>query len=404
MIADLPSSSSVLLAQSLLQQPSWVLHPAAAQLGGDFGETHWANALRASNEQLIPRSLTLALQAPEGAPVDGVPGYPAALLACLRIHAAHLADDREVVAMVLQRGLAECLEPAALGQVIDAVPQSLRIVARPQVEVRLDAGSRRHAAQLRAVGCTRLNVVDLPHADGPALLAQGLREGFTACYYQLRVPDMADTGFLARLDQVLALAPDRIVLPAPSTLPARPDVSAWLGAWQAVRGAGYVPIGGDHYQRGDRLPPLTIAGESRHCDLARVPRRDRSDFLGIGSGGYSQIGDVYCRLEPDFIRWQARLAGGHAGVTCGRVQSETEALASGLMQQIACNHTLDVAEFEWRNAMSFADRFSAALDRLAPIIARGWARWEQDVLRLAPEGALLWRMMAACFRTTRDGS
>ncbi|PAM48350.1 coproporphyrinogen III oxidase, partial [Acinetobacter baumannii] len=105
---------------------------------------------RASNEHLIPRGLTLGFQT--GRMGRDVPAerYLDTLLAALRLQADALAEDREVVAMVLQLGLAEALPPSLLGQLLDAVPRHLRTVARPQVEVRLDAGSAVAPAELRA--------------------------------------------------------------------------------------------------------------------------------------------------------------------------------------------------------------------------------------------------------------
>jgi coproporphyrinogen III oxidase-like Fe-S oxidoreductase len=135
-----------------------------------------------------------------------------------------------------------------------------------------------------------------------------------------------------------------------------------------------------------------------------VPRRDRTDFIGIGTGACSQIGDVLCRLDDNVPRWQAKLASGHIGVVAGLIQSSQEALASEVVQQIACNHTLDIDEFEWRNAVAFSACFADSIARLQPFLARGWARWEGRILRLEPEGILLWRMMAACFRPVTTAS
>jgi len=397
-------SHTHVLQQSLLQQPAYVLYPPANGFSPGFKEAGWRNALSTSNEQLIPRSLTLGMQAPCDLLADAGNSYRDALLACLRLHAERIADDREVVAMILHRGLAEQLTPQALGQVIDAVPQTLRVVARPQVEVRVDAGSRRHPADLRGIGCTRLPVIDLAGEDGPGLLAQGQGAGFIACYYQLRVPAADDAGFLDRVQRILAMAPERVLLPAPYTRPDNPALGNWVRAWELVRQAGYVPIGGDHHQRGDRAPPKHAPDDYRHCDLARVPRRDRTDFIGIGTGACSQIGDVLCRLDDNVPRWQAKLASGHIGVVAGLIQSSQEALASEVVQQIACNHTLDIDEFEWRNAVAFSACFADSIARLQPFLARGWARWEGRILRLEPEGILLWRMMAACFRPVTTAS
>lgn len=384
------------LPDCLLQQPAHVLFPSALQFSSGFGEAGWRSALLASNEQLIPRSLTVGFQA---ARVEvGGEAYLRALLEGLRLHAGLLAGDREVVALVLQLGLAEHLAPALLEQVLEGVPQQLRTVARPQVEVRLDAGSLREPAALRAVGCTRLTVIDRPGANGPGLLARAQSAGFTACYYQLRVPSRSDPDYLQRLQRVVAGGPARILLPAPCLAPTQPCAATWFGAWQRVVDAGYVPIGGDHYQHPDRAPPATARDAYRYCDVVGVPRRERTDFIGIGAGACSQVGEVLCRLDEHPARWQARMDGGHAGVVAGLILSDAEVLANDAVQRIACDHALDVADFEWCNARSFAEVFEDVQARLAPCLAQGWAYWDGQVLRIRAEGMLLWRIIAACFR------
>lgn len=398
MTSTVDASEGAVLQAALLQQPRHVLFPAADQFTAGFGESGWRAAVRASNEHLIPRGLTLGFQAGRAGQVDASAPYLDTLLTALQRQADVLAEDREVVAMVLQLGLAEVLPPGDLGQLLDAVPQHLRTVARPQVEVRLDAGSALSPAQLRAVGCTRLNVIDRAEAPGPTLLAQSRQVGFTARYYQLRVPSMDDGGFIERVHEVLAEAPERVLLPAPCAMPADPAAGQWLQAWRLLRDAGYVAIGGDHYQRGDLPDPNGPGDGQRHCDLAGVPRRDRSDFIGLGLSAYSQIGEVFYRLEDDLPRWQARLRSGHLGVTAGLILSEQERLSAEVAQSIACDHSVDAAAFEWRNGIPFETCFADTLPALDPLLARGWAHWDARVLRLAEEGRLLWRMMAACFR------
>ncbi len=391
-------SEDTALQAALLRQPRHVLFPRADQFSTGFGESGWRAAVRASNEHLIPRGLTLGFQAGRGGRDVPPQAYLDTLLLALQLQADALAEDREVVAMVLQLGLAETLPPPQLGQLLDAVPQHLRTVARPQVEVRLDAGSALSPAQLRTVGCTRLNVIDRADAPGPTLLAQARQVGFTARYYQLRVPASEDIGFIERLHEVLAEAPERILLPAPCALPRDPSAAHWLQAWRLLRAAGYEPIGGDHYQRGDLPNPHGPGDGQRHCDLAGVPRRDRSDFIGLGLSACSQIGEVFYRLEDELGEWRARLQSGHMGVAAGLILSEDERMAAEVAQSIACDHALDAAAFEWRNDERFEECFAEQLPALSPLLARGWAQWDARVLRLAEEGRLLWRMMAACFR------
>lgn len=385
-----------ILPAALLQQPAHVLFPPPLELSPGFAEAGWRAAMQASNEHLIPRALTLAFHAPrEAAAADNLLD---ALLVCLRLHANVLASDREVAAMVLQPGMAEQLPAALLGRLLDAVPNQLCTIARPQVEVRLDASSHIDPAALRDVGCTRLTVIDAAGSDGAAMLMHGQQAGFTACYYQLRVPAEDDAAFLSRLQQVLALAPERVILPSPCQLPARPSAACWLQAWRLLRGAGYQPLGGDHYQRPDIALPARNGDGQRYCDLLGVPRRERHDLLGIGPGACSQIGDVICRTEPRSAHWRACLVAGQPGVAAGLILSGHECMTDEVVQSLACDRALDMGAFEWRNAQPFDACFEDAKVRLDAFFARGWLRREADMLLIEKEGELLWRMIAACFR------
>ncbi|KRG43966.1 coproporphyrinogen III oxidase [Stenotrophomonas pictorum JCM 9942] len=385
------------LHAALLEQPQHVLFPASGQLSHGFGEAGWRAAMLASNEHLIPRDLTLGFCAPQGGREDP-DGLLEALLNSLRLHASVVAGDREVGAMVLQLGMAEHLPPPLLGRLLDAVPHHLSTIARPQVEVRLDAASGIAPGALREVGCTRLTVIDHAGADGPAVLAQGLHAGFTACYYQLRIPARDDLSFLQRLQAVLASAPDRLLLPAPCVLPSQPAAAHWLQAWRMVRAAGYRPIGGDHYQRPDLTLPVRNGDGQRYCDLLGVPRRKRHDLLGIGPGASSQIGNVMCEIESQPQRWRQCLAAGQPGVAAGLILSGQECLVDEVVQSLACDHALDMRAFEWRNTVPFEEFFKDAMARVPSFIQCGWLQREGHVLRIQHEGELLWRTIAACFR------
>ncbi len=385
------------LHAALLEQPRHVLFPASDQLSRGFGEAGWRAAMLASNEHLIPRDLTLGFRVLQGA-TESSASVLESLLTCLRLHANVVASDREVGAMVLQVGMAEYLPSPLLGRLLDAVPNQLCTVARPQVEVRLDAASSIAPATLREIGCTRLTVIDRMGADGAALLAQGQRSGFTACYYQLRVPAFDDTAFLQRLQSVLALSPERVLLPAPCMLPAKPASAGWLQAWRMLRAAGYLSIGGDHYQRSDISRPVRNGDGQRYCDLLGVPRRERHDFLGVGPGASSQIGDVMCVIEQQPQRWRQCLAAGQPGVVAGLILSEHECLVDEVVQSLACDHALDMRAFEWRNAVPFERFFKDAMTRISMFIERGWLQRDGHVLRIQHEGELLWRTIAACFR------
>ncbi len=93
-------SEDTALQAALLRQPRYVLFPAADQFSTGFGESGWRAAVRASNEHLIPRGLTLGFQAGRGGHDVPPQAYLDTFLLGLPLPADALAEDREVVAMV----------------------------------------------------------------------------------------------------------------------------------------------------------------------------------------------------------------------------------------------------------------------------------------------------------------
>ena len=387
------------LQAAVLQQPAHVLYPAVEQLSCGFAEAGWRTAIHASNEHLIPRPLTLSFCAPQPGAARAAELLDA-LLVCLRLHANVLASDRAVATVILQADLVQQLPAQLLRQLLDAIPRQLETVRQPLLEIRVAAGSPLPVSRLSQCGNTRLSVIDHAAGNGPQLLEQARQAGFSACCYQLSAAGSKDSLLPRRLQQVLALAPEQVSLPPP---PASPAMAAnWIAAWRLLRAAGYRAVGGDCYQRGDIAAPLADGQGHRHCDLAGVARPERCDFLGIGPGACSLIGDVICRIEPSWQHWRQCLDAGQPGVSAGLILSSQEQLADEVVQSLACDRALDMRAFQWRNDLPLETCFEQSMQRLQPFFTCGWLRRDGDILRIENEGELVWRIIAACFRPLAD--
>lgn len=387
------------LQAAVLQQPAHVLYPAVEQLSCGFAEAGWRTAIHASNEHLIPRPLTLSFCAPQPGAARAAELLDA-LLVCLRLHANVLASDRAVATVILHADIVQQLSTQLLEQLLAAIPKQLETVLQPLLEIRVAAGSPVPAFRLGQWGNTRLSVIDHAAADGPRTLRQARQAGFGTCCYQLCTAGLDDSRWPGRLQQVLALAPEQISLPPPGTSPVM--AANRIAAWRLLRTAGYRAMGGDCYQRGDIAPPLADGQGNRHCDLAGVARPERCDFLGIGVGACSLIGDVICRIAPSWQHWRHCLEAGQPGVSAGLILSAREQLADEVVQSLACDRALDMRAFQWRNDLALESCFEQSMQRLQPYFTCGWLRRDGEVLRIENEGELVWRMIAACFRPLAD--
>ncbi|MBV6840148.1 hypothetical protein [Xanthomonas euvesicatoria] len=383
-----------MLARHLPAAPHWLLHPPCAHYVCGFGDGDFAEAARVGNDHLIPRSLTLCFGAPRG----GLPIAPGDYLHCLLRALARAAalfdEDREVLYIVLGEGLPELVGCGGVARLLNAIPQSLRTVARADVAVLLRPGSPLAVRSLVAAGCTRGVLLD----DGTASAASRLaaREAIAGAGFAATGHVLAGYPDALRVEEVLAWRPDRLGLAWLAAVgPTLPCLLA--DAVQRLGEAGYAPAGADTFAMASS-PPWRCSSRAQYCDLTGTVRAERTDLIGIGAGAESQLGEVFCQAIGDPARWCAAVAAGRLGIERGLVQSQDEAMRAEIMQSLACDYRLDTRAAECADAMRFHDDVAPVLARLQPLVEQGLARWNGQVLSLSFTGALLWRIFVACFQ------
>lgn len=389
-----PAIDRVALARHLPSLPDWPLHPLPGDYACGFGDTDFAHAVRVGNDHLIPRSLSLSFSAPPPGLQVASEDYVHCLLTALARTAALFDKDREVLHIVLGDGLPELVGCRGIARLLNAAPQHLRIVARPDVTVLLRPGGTAALRSLVALGCTHGVLHDDGVASAPVRLAA--RDAIAGAGFAATVHALAGRPDPARVEEALAWRPDRVELAwHGATAAARP--AAFADAVQRLGEAGYRPGGADGFVHGYD-PSRRERGQTPYCDLTGALRAERTDLVGIGLAAHSQLGDVFCQASGDPLRWYAAIAAGHLGIERGLVQSQDEALRAEIMQSLACGYRLDARAMEWSSAMAFDDYFAPALLRLQPLVDEGLARWRDRVLSLSFTGALLWRIFTACFQ------
>lgn len=382
------------LARHLPAARHWPLHPPCAHYVCGFGDADFAEAVRVGNDHLIPRSLTLCF----GAPRSGLPIAPGDYLRCLLralAGAARLFDeDREVLYIVLGEGLPELVGCGGVARLLNAIPQSLRTAAHADVAVLLRPGNPVALRSLVGAGCTRGILLDDGTASAVSRLAA--REAIAGAGFAATGHVLAGYPDALRVEEVLAWLPDRVGLAWLAAVgPELPRLLADTA--QRLGEAGYVPAGADTFAMAPS-PPWRRGGRAQYCDLTGTVRAERTDLIGIGAGAESQLGEVFCQAIGDPARWCAAVAAGRLGIERGLVQSQDEAIRAEIMQSLACDHRLDARATQCGDAVRFHDEFASGLARLRPLEEQGLVAWNDQVLSLSFTGALLWRIVAACFQ------
>ncbi len=245
------------------------------------------------------------------------------------------------------------------------------------------------AAQLRAAGVARLNL-DL--------------------VYGLPFQTVANSAETAR--RTLDLAPDRLAIYGYAHLPALkrhqrlideaalPDARERLAQFNAMShcltGAGYVPIGLDHFARAeDDLAVAFRTGALRRNFQGYTA--DRCDTLiGFGASAIGALPQGYVQNATELGRYAKAVDEGALAVVRGRPLSPDDRLRREVIEHLMCDLRVDLAEVAARHAVPLS-RFDADRAALAELAGDGIVEVDREVVTIPETFRPLSRTVAAVF-------
>jgi oxygen-independent coproporphyrinogen-3 oxidase len=194
------------------------------------------------------------------------------------------------------------------------------------------------------------------------------------------LPRQDETSFALSLDRLLGLRPDRVAMYSfayvpwtrrhqkridPTALPASAaKLALFLAARERLIGAGYEPIGIDHFA----LP---------HDELARAARARRLDrnFMGytptpasamvaLGVSGIGEVEGAFFQNERRLADYTATLDAGRLPIQRGHRLDDDDRLRQYVIRQLMCNFAVDKDEVRLRFGVDFDGHFEPELSRL----------------------------------------
>ncbi|NCT68431.1 MAG: oxygen-independent coproporphyrinogen III oxidase [Rhodanobacteraceae bacterium] len=436
-----------LVAQYDVNGPRYTSYPTAPHFRADFGETELRQAIRASNEDPIPRDISAYIHIPFCL-------SPCFYCGCARIitrdqdkagpYLARLYREIEAVSALFDRdrclaqlhfggGTPNFLDADQLVELIDTLGRHFSFSRRPDREFGVELDPRfcdaDYVRRIAAAGINRISIgvqdfdPDVQRAinriqsveqtrdvmDGAR--AAGIRSINLDLIYGL--PRQTQDSFARTLDQVIALRPERIATYGYAHLPERfkaqrqidkfdlPDASTRLGLLQqtveALTAAGYRYIGVDHFA----LPEDDLA---RAADAGTLQRNFQGysthaacDLVGFGMSAISHVGATFSQNAKDLTGYYAALDNGHLPTVRGLRLSDDDLLRADLIQRLMCAGSLDIRAFEERHLVDFPRYFQRSLDRLRPLEADGLVTCSPKRITVTARGQFLLRNIAMCF-------
>ena len=222
------------------------------------------------------------------------------------------------------------------------------------------------------------------------------------------LPHQGVAGIARTVEQVIALAPDRIALFGYAHVPAlKPhqrliDERALPGGaerwaqFEAAAGllqrAGYLWIGLDHFAQPD--DPLAVAsanGELRRNFQGYTTDRCEA-LIGLGASAIGALPQGYAQNVVGFNEYAAALRGGRLPIARGIVLDADDRMRRAIIERLMCDRRIDLATIAGADGA-----FGPELDRLADMAADGMVEVAGSVVAVTGRGRPFLRAVCAVF-------
>jgi oxygen-independent coproporphyrinogen-3 oxidase len=434
--------------------PRYTSYPTAAQFHTGILERDYRKWARHSNEDPIPRPLSLYFHIPF---CDTVCYYCACTKVVTKNH--QRADeyleylcreialqgllfdpDRIVEQLHWGGGTPTFLDNDQIRKLMDCTTRHFPLLSDDSGEYSIEIDPRSVDADklqvLREAGFNRisLGVQDVNAEVQKAVNRKQSREltqeittqarelGFKSINMDLMygLPLQTVASFEQTLDAVIEMNPDRIAAYNYAHLPERfkpqrrideadlPSADEKLALLQHtiehLSGAGYVYIGMDHFAKPD--DELTIAqkngslqrnfqGYSTHVDC---------DLVSVGMSAIGHVCDNYSQNVRKLDEYYELLDAGKLPLERGIELEPDDLLRRDVITRLMCNFVLDIKALESKWHFDFHSHFKTELENLQTMQADGLLLLEDDILRVLPAGRLLVRNICMVFdRYLRNG-
>ena len=428
--------------------PRYTSYPTSPQFSETIGETEYLKAARASNDDPIPRPLSIYVHVPFcTAPCfycgctrvitrDRTAGarYLSRLQREIELQARLFDRDRSVDQLHFGGGTPTFLSDAELAELMQFIRHSFSLRDDRLREYSIEVDPRTvDDSRLAAIAGEGFNRISLgiqdfdpevqkavnriqPREDVLAVMSGARRHGFRSISVDLiyGLPRQTETGFARTLEQVIEARPDRVAAYSyahlPQTFKAQkqiktehlcpPEVKlALLGITiEKLTAAGYVYIGMDHFALPDDELSIALANGSLQRNFQGYSTRAGLDLIGLGMSAIGQVGDeLYVQNHRLLDDWTGALDVGRLPIWRGHRLTREDRIRRAVIQELMCRGKLDMREFGARFDLDFGSHFAAELTSLAPLAEDGLIDIEPTRLAVTPLGRLLVRAIAMQF-------
>jgi oxygen-independent coproporphyrinogen-3 oxidase len=306
--------------------------------------------------------------------------YVDTMRAELRLLAGEIGGAGRPASLHFGGGTPNFLEAEDIAAILDAVEAELGLTDNVKLSIEIDPRLVEDGdiSALAGLGFSRmsLRVQDIAPDDQSAInwvqpfetvervLADMRAAGVDDVSFDLLygLPKQTLAGFGETIDEVIALAPDRLAvfgcahLPSSlrrqrlideTTLPGEVERAELAElADEKLRVAGYARIGFDHYAKpGNSLWRAHFEGTLRRS-FQGFTDEIGANSIGFGASAVSFVGGVYAQNAKDIAIYSDAVAAGRLPIRLGARRSARDAAYARLIESLLCRGRADISGFE----------------------------------------------------------
>jgi oxygen-independent coproporphyrinogen-3 oxidase len=434
--------------------PRYTSYPTAAQFHAGISEDDYRKWAQHSNEDPIPRSLSLYFHIPFCDTIcfycactkvvtgnhDRAATYLDHLCREIAMQSKLFDSDRRVDQLHWGGGTPTFLDNDQISKLMDVTYRHFTLHTDDSGEYSIEIDPRSvDAEKLRVLRQAGFNRISLGVQDTNQQVQQAVNRkqseeltrkvtgqardlGFKSINMDLMygLPYQTVASFEQTLDTVIEMNPDRLAvynyahLPErfkpqrrieESTLPSPDEKLAMLQhIIEHLTGAGYVYIGMDHFAKPE--DELTIAQENGTLqrNFQGYSTHGDCDLISMGMSAIGHVCDNYSQNVRDLENYYELIDAGKLPLDRGIELEPDDLLRRDIITRLMCNFVLDIKTLEIKWHFSFHTHFAQELEDLKKMQADGLLQVEDEALRILPAGRLLVRNICMVFdRYLRTG-
>ena len=424
--------------------PRYTSYPTAPEWDESFGEPELREAFAQASKKTHPAPLSLYFHIPFCESLCLYCGCNVVINKCHEVALPYLSrleqeidwvssevdPHRKVEQLHWGGGTPTYLSPGQIEELYARIANRFSFSPDAEISIEIDprVTSDEHSRSLRRVGFNRVSmgIQDFdplvqktinriqPYQDVRRLVDYCRDIGFESINLDLiyGLPHQSVESFSRTLEQVIALAPDRIALFSYAHVPwmkkqqgsfarylpeGREKFRIFTKAIQVLTRAGYRYIGLDHFARPQDEICRAQDQRTLHRNFQGYTTKAGCDLYGMGVSAISGLEDIYSQNWRDLASYYDAIDKGRWPAMRGIRLSREDKLRRAVINRLLCHTVLVKSEIEREFEIGFDQHFAAELQSLKELESDNLVRLHSDRIEVAPLGRIFIRNIAMVF-------